>query len=85
MIFQQRTIPEKSKQRGLRIYFFENPPGIFHFFNLPLEIPDKTKLNPLIFDRIVLDPLEIPKQKNKDPQQFHVIFSWSPLEIPLHF
>ena len=52
MIFQQRTIPEKSKQRGLRIYFFENPPGIFHFFNLPLEIPDKTKLNPLIFDRI---------------------------------
>ena len=22
------------------------PPGIFHFFTLPLEIPDKTKLNP---------------------------------------
>ena len=32
--------------RGLRIYFFENPPGIFHFVTLPLEIPGKTKHNP---------------------------------------
>ena len=38
------------------IYFFENLPGIFHFFSLPLEIPDKTKLNSWLFQKIVLDP-----------------------------
>ena len=58
----------------LRIYFFENPPGIFHFFTLPLEILDKTKLNPWIFHKIVLDPLEIPRPKNKDPWKFHIYF-----------
>ena len=36
---------------GFRIYVFEPlaPPGIFHFFTLPLEIPDKAKLNPWKF------------------------------------
>ena len=64
-----------SKQGGgLRIYFFDKPPGIFHFFTLPLEIPDKTKLNPWIFHKIVIDSLDI-----------HIIFSWSPLQIPPHF
>ena len=31
----------------MRTYFFEKTPGpgIFHFFNLPLEIPDKAKLH----------------------------------------
>ena len=29
----------------------------FIFFTLSLEIPDKTKLNPWIFHKIVLDPL----------------------------
>ena len=47
------------------------PHGISHFFILPLEIPDKAKVNPWIFYKIVLDiswkfqslierPLEIP-------------------------
>ena len=52
---------------GLRIYFFEKPPGIFHFVTLPLEITDKTKLTPWIFHKIVLDPLEIPRPKRKTP------------------
>ena len=59
----------------LRIYFFENPPGIFHFFTLPLEILDKTKLNPWIFHKIVLDPLEIPRPKTKTPgNSTHIIY-----------
>ena len=85
----QLAIPEKIQTGGLRIYFFEPvppcpSPGIFPFFTLPIEIPDKTNLNPWIFYKIVLDPLEIPsKAKNKDPEKFHIfiIFSWSPLEI----
>ena len=38
----------RKKQAGgglrRRIYFFENPPGIFVFFTVPLEIRDKTRL-----------------------------------------
>ena len=39
-------LQNKSKQGG--ILFFENPPEIFHFYNLLLEISDKTKLNPMM-------------------------------------
>ena len=55
------------------------------FFTLPLEIPDKTMLNSWIFCKIVLDSLEILRPKKKDPWKFHIIFSWSPLEILLRF
>ena len=54
--------------------FWKPPLGFFIFFTLPLEIPDKTKLNPWIFHKIVLDPLEIPRPKTK-----------TPLEIPHYF
>ena len=33
---------------------FGKTPGMFHFLTLTLEIPDKTKLNPWIFHKIVL-------------------------------
>ena len=57
---------QKKKQGELRIYFSENHPGIsFFFFTLLLRIPDKTKLNPLMFHKILLDPLEIPRPKAK--------------------
>ena len=56
------------------------------FFTLSLEIPDKTKLNPWIFHKIVLDPLRRNSRvKNKDSWKFQIIFSWSPLEIPRAF
>ena len=43
----QWAIPEKKKkQEELRTYFFENPPEIFGFLTLPLEIPDKSKFHP---------------------------------------
>ena len=44
---QYWAIPEKqNKTGGLRAYVFENPPGIFRFFTLTMEIPDKTRLHP---------------------------------------
>ena len=48
---------------------------IFHFYTLPLEIPDKTKLEPWIFHKIVLDPLP---WKFQDQKQI-------PLKIPHYF
>ena len=68
------------------MHFYETPPGIFHFFTLPLEISDKTKLNPWIFHKIVLDPLEISRPKTKTlgmstlfflghPWKFHIVFN----------
>ena len=76
---------------GLRICFFEKPLEK-NFFSLPLEIPDRTKLSPWIFHKIVLDPSEIPRPKTKIPGnstlfflghtwKFHFVFN-EPLEIP---
>ena len=61
---------KKIKQGGWRLFW--KLPGIFHFFTLPLEIPDKIKLYPRKFHKIALDPLEISKKSR-------------PLEIPLYF
>ena len=38
-------LPEENKQGGWED-IFENPPGIFRFLTLPMEIPDKTRLHP---------------------------------------
>ena len=43
--------------KGVEDILFWKPPGIFHFFILPLEIPEKTKLQPWKFHKIVLDSL----------------------------
>ena len=76
------AIPEKSQtERGGG--GFENPPGIFHFFTLPQEIPDKKKLNPWIFHKIVLDPLEIPRPKTKTPGNSTLFFLGHPWKF--HF
>ena len=53
---------------------FGKPPGIFHFLTLTLEIPDKTMLNPWIFNKIVLRSLGNLKSKKKDPWKLHLIF-----------
>ena len=50
----------RKNQNWVEDILFWKPPRIFHSFTLPLENPDKTKLNPWIFHKIVLDPLEIP-------------------------
>ena len=79
------AIPEKKQTGGLRTYFLKNP--VFHFFTLPLEIPDK-KLHPWTLEipqSFVRSLGNSPKPpKNQDPWKF-LFFSYSPLEIPLHF
>ena len=47
--------------------------GIFHFFTLPLEILEKTKLHPWKFHKILLDPLEVlrPKPKTSGNSTLH--------------
>ena len=97
-LFQKKFKQVRGRGVGLRIFFCENTPGIFHFFTLPLEFPDKTKLNPWIFHKIVLDPFEISRPKTKihgnstlfflgHPSKFHFVLirhaiSLIPLEIP---
>ena len=81
-----RKNPNRWGGRGrLRIYFFEPPlpPGILYFFTLPLEIPNKTKLNPWIFHKIVLDSLAIPTPKAKTPGNSTLFFLGHPWKF--HF
>ena len=74
------AIPEKKITGGLRAYFFENPLEFLISLTLPLEIPDKTKLQLWKFHKILLDPLEISTRLNhQDSWIFHIIYSWSPL------
>ena len=56
--------------------------GIFHFFTLPLEIPDKTKLHPWKSHKIVLDPLEISRLKSKTPGKFTLFYLGYPIPHP---
>ena len=64
------------------------PPIIFSCFTLPLEIPDKTKLHPWKFCKIVLHHWEIPRPKTKTPGnstwfflghpwKFHFVFNYN--------
>ena len=39
-------------------------------------------LHPWKLCKIALNPLEVPRPKTKTTWKFHIIFSWSPLEIP---
>ena len=68
----------KQEGGGVEDILFWNPPGIFHFFTWPLKFPDKTKLNPWIFHKIVLDPLEILRPKTKTPGNSTLFFLGQP-------
>ena len=84
---------KKSKQGGgVEDILFRNPippplplhQGFFlFFFTLPQEIPDKAKLNPWIFHKIVLNPLEIPRSKTKTPGKSTLFFLGHPWKF--HF
>ena len=73
-------------QQDMQGYTFLNNTYNSHqnisFFTLSLEIPHKTQLNPWIFHKIVLDPLEIPGPKI--PWKFHIIFLAIFCWLPLH-
>ena len=85
------AILEKKQTRGEGCwgYTFFNPPspplpasphpGIFDFLAVPLEIPDKTKIHPWKFHKIVLDLLKI----TRHPWNFHLEFLGYPWKV--HF
>ena len=84
----------KNTNRGGWGYtLLKNSMEFFIFLTLPLEIPDKTKLNHWIFHKIVLDLLEISRPKTKTPGNSTLFFLLTlgnsisflinPLEIPL--
>ena len=77
---------KKTKQGGGWGHtLLKNTPVIFCVFTLLLKIPDKTKLHPWKFHKIVLHPLAIPHDfflvtpGNStlfliNPQKFHMLF-----------
>ena len=60
-----------------REYIFFGRKKVWSFVISSMEIPDKTKLHPWKFCKIVLHPLEISGPKTKHPCKFHMNFSWS--------
>ena len=78
-----RKNPNRWGRGGVEDILFSTPPGILHFFTLPLEIPNKTKLNPWIFHKIVLDSLAIPTPKTKTPGNSTLFFLGHPWKF--HF
>ena len=70
---------KKKTNKGVEdILFFlkKTRSGIFRFFTCPIEIPDKTRLQPLKLQKIVLHQLQIlrPKAKTKPLESPHCCF-----------
>ena len=78
-----RLFRKKNQTGRVEDILFWESPGISLFFSLPLEIPDKTKLNPWKFHKIASYPLEIPRTKAKTPGNFIFYLLWYPLKF--HF
>ena len=68
----QRNI---KQGRSLRAYFFENPPGVFRFFTLPLGIPDKTRI---YSQKLLESPQKILSSKTKTPGNSTCFFLFTP-------
>ena len=83
------AVPEKyqTRKRGVEdIYTFLKTP--LEFLDLSLYTLRKSvenKLSPLEILQNCVTPLRNSKSKNQDPWKFHMIFSWTPLEILLFF
>ena len=81
---------KNPNRRGVEdIYIFEYvPPWNFSCFLLyPWKFQTKQSSTPGLLDipQNCVRSLGISKTKNKDSWKFHIIFSWSPLKIPLCF
>ena len=69
-------------QNGL---FQKRVPWNFSFFYFTPGNSGQNKAQPLDIPQNCVRSLGNFKAKNKDPWKFHIIFSWSPFEIPLRF
>ena len=64
----------KNPNGRLRIYFFENPPGIFHLFTLPWKFQIKQNSTPGYSTKT-------PRNSTSfliNPWKFHMLFLWYP-------
>ena len=92
-MFRHWAIPEKIQTERLKIYFSQPPPnpanpihGILWFLILPLEIPVKISFSSpleILWNCVTPSPLENSKVRNQERLKFYMIFSWTPLEIPV--
>ena len=64
-------------------YTFLKPPWNFSFFTSGNSRQHKAQR--LDIPQNCVRSLGNSKAKNKDPEKFHIIFSWPPLEIQLRF
>ena len=64
---------------------FLKTPRNFLFFYFTPGNSRQNKTPPLEIPQIFVRFLGNFKANNQDPWKFHIIFSWSPLKIPLHF
>ena len=75
----------KNTKRGDWGYtFFKTPLEFFIFYFRPGN-SWQNKVQPLYIPQNCVRTLGNSKAKDKDPWKFSIIFSWSPLEIPLRF
>ena len=75
----------KPKQEGLKTYFFEK---LLESLGLSLylwKFQRKQSFTPENFTGTCALFLQNSKAINQDPGKFYMIFSWSPMEIPLLF
>ena len=70
---------KNPNRTGWGYNFWKKAPGFFRFVTLPLEIPDKMKLHPCKFHKIVLHPLEFPRPKAKIHGILHDFFWITPV------
>ena len=85
-LFQKKNRKgEGGGGRGLRPYFFLENPLEFFSFHFTSVNSRENKAPPLEIPQNCVRSLGGSKTKNQDSRKFHIIFSWSPLEIPLRF
>ena len=79
------AIPEKIQTRGFEDILFWKTHWNFSFLYFNTGNSRQNKAKPLDIPQNCVRFLENSKAKDKDPWKFHIIFSWSPLEVPLCF
>ena len=77
--------PRKNPNQGLRMYFFERDPWNFKICHCTLGNFRENEASPLEIPQNCVTLNKMSKTRNQEAWMFHMIFSWSSLEIPLHF
>ena len=77
--------PRKNPNEGLRMYFFERDPWNFKICHCTLGNSRENEASPREIPQNCVTLNRISKTRNQEAWMFHMIFSWSSLEILLHF